>query len=227
MRQRLARVLIALAAAAFLAAAQQARLTHPITGRPIARIMGVQAADWLDRPEREREEHSEKALDLIGIRPGTTVADIGAGSGYYTVKLARRVGPTGRVLANDIQPPMLEIIEEKVAALTLTNVQTVAGLEDDPRLPPGAVDLALLVDVYHEFSSPQQMLRKIHEALKPDGRLVLLEFKKEDPTIPIRLDHKMTVDEAKREVEPEGFTLDRVLDDLPWQHILIFRKRAL
>ncbi len=221
--RNIARVILALIATSVLCA-QAVRPVHPLTGRPIARTMGVEGADWLDRPEREREEQTERALDLLDIRPGITIADIGAGSGYYTIKLARRVGPTGKVIANDIQPAMLAIVADKVAALKLTNVQTVPGVEDDPRLPADAIDLALLVDVYHELSQPQLMLRRIRTALRPDGRLVLLEFKKEDPSIPIRLDHKMTVGDAKREVESEGFRLDRVLDDLPWQHVLIFRK---
>ena len=151
--------------------------------------------------------------------------DVGAGSGYMTVRLAKRVGSNGVVYANDIQQGMLDILDKRLKSDRITNVQLVLGAQDDPKLPPASIDLALLVDVYHEFSQPQAMLRGIHEALKPGGRLVLLEYKKEDPSIPIRPEHKMSVSEAKMEVEPEGFRLGRVDDGLPWQHVLIFNKR--
>jgi ubiquinone/menaquinone biosynthesis C-methylase UbiE len=199
---------------------------HPITGRRVAPVMGMGGADWLVRAEREQEEQPDLALDRIGIRPGMKVADIGAGVGYFTLRLARRVGATGKVYANDIQPQMLDRLKENLGKANLGNVEMILGTEDDPRLPAGMMDLVLLVDVYHEFSQPQKMLRKIRDSLSPDGRLVLLEYRKEDPTVPIREEHKMTVRDVRKELEPEGFKFVEVLDDLPRQHILIFRKAA-
>jgi len=198
--------------------------THPVTGRHIAPVMGAGGADWLVRPEREAEEAPDAALDAIGIARGATVADVGAGAGYITWRLAERVGPGGKVYANDIQPEMLDLLRKNVAARHLTNVETLLGTEDDPKLPAGQIDLILLVDVYHEFSQPQKMLRKMRESLKSDGRLVLLEYRKEDPNIPIRTEHKMSVEEVRAEVQPEGFRFEKNLRTLPSQHILIFRK---
>jgi ubiquinone/menaquinone biosynthesis C-methylase UbiE len=200
--------------------------THPVTGRHIAPVMGVGGADWLVRPEREAEEAPDAALDAIGIPRGATMADVGAGAGYFTWRMAERVGPTGKVYANDIQPEMLNLLRKNIAARHLTNVETVLGTEDDPKLPPGQIDLILLVDVYHEFSQPQKMLRKMRDSLKPDGRLVLLEYRKEDPSVPIRPEHKMSVEEVRAEVQPEGFRFEKNLGALPRQHILIFSKSA-
>jgi SAM-dependent methyltransferase len=204
--------------------AVHAQSEHPITGRRIASIMGVGGADWLERSEREIEELPETALDKIGIREGITVADVGAGVGYFTVRLARRVGPSGKVYAVDVQPEMLSILKQRAAKAKLTNIVTVLGSESDPRLPPNTLDLILLVDVYHEFSQPQKMLRRMSEALKNDGRLVLLEYRKEDPHIPIRTEHKMSINEVKSELEAEGLRVEKVLNDLPRQHIFIVRK---
>lgn len=197
---------------------------HPITGRHIAPTMSVDGADWLVRPEREAEEAPDAALSAIGIPLGANVADIGAGAGYFTWRLAVRVGPKGKVYANDIQPEMLDLLRRNVSAHHLNNIETVLGAVDDPRLPAASIDLALLVDVYHEFTEPEKMLRGIRASLKPDGRLVLVEYRKEDPSVPIRPEHKMTVAEVKAEVEPEGFRLDKTIETLPRQHILIFRK---
>ena len=201
-----------------------AQSEHPITGRRIANIMGIGGADWLERSERELEEMPETALDKIGIRPGMTVADVGAGVGYFTIRLAKRVGETGKVYAVDVQPEMLSMLRERAAKAGVKNLTTILGSESNPRLPKGTLDLILLVDVYHEFSQPQRMLQRMSEALKTDGRLVLLEYRKEDPHIPIRSEHKMSIEEAKAELEAEGFRLEKVLPDLPRQHILIFRK---
>jgi len=197
---------------------------HPITGRQIASVMGHAGADWLDRPEREEEEAPSKAIALLQLRPGDVVADVGAGSGYMTVRLARAVGPTGRVLAVDIQPEMIARLNERVHAERLNNVTAILGGADDPKLPAGSVDLELMVDVYHELAGPQRMRQHLRSALTPGGRLVLLEYRKEDPSIPIREEHKMSVADAKAEIEPEGFTLLEVKEDLPRQHILIFKK---
>jgi len=186
--------------------------------------MGMGGADWLTRSERAAEEHPDQALDAIGIMPGSVVGDVGAGVGYMTARLARRVGPNGKVYANDIQPEMLEQLRKNMARESIGNVTTVVGAEDDPHLPPSTLDLVLLVDVYHEFSKPQAMLRKIRESLKPEGRLVLLEYRKEDPKVPIREEHKMSVKQVRTELEPEGFRFDKTIETLPQQHILIFRR---
>jgi FkbM family methyltransferase len=201
-----------------------AQATHPVTGRQIAPVMSAGGADWLERPEREAEEAPEKALDALRIQPGMTVADVGAGTGYMSLRMARRVGPTGKIYANDLQPEMLTKLRANAEQEKIINVETVLGTVSDPKLPAGQIDLILLVDVYHEFSQPQAMLAKMRESLKPDGRLVLLEYRKEDPKVPIRLEHKMTVTEVKTEVEAEGYKLDQVIEKLPRQHIIIFRK---
>jgi SAM-dependent methyltransferase len=200
--------------------------THPLTGRHIAQVMGVGGADWLERPERESEENVEGALDAIGLKPGMTVAEVGAGTGYVALRMARRVGPAGKVYANDVQPEMLQLLRGNASKAGLANVTTVLGSVTDPKLPLGQIDLIILVDVYHEFSQPQKMLQGIRAALKPDGRLVQLEYRKEDPAVPILPDHKMTVAEAKTEVEAEGFKLGPVIETLPRQHILIYTKAA-
>jgi ubiquinone/menaquinone biosynthesis C-methylase UbiE len=152
------------------------------------------------------------------------VADVGAGSGYMTTRIARLVEPGGKVFANDIQPEMLHIIESKARADHLTNIEIVQGTETDTNLPDKAIDLALLVDVYHEFWHPQAMLQSIRRALKDGGQLVLIEYRKEDPSIPIAPTHRMSVAETKTEVEAEGFQFDRVVPGLPRQHIIMFRK---
>lgn len=196
---------------------------HPITGRRYAGVMGSQGAGWLVRPEREAEEHPDQALDDIGVAKGSVAADVGAGAGYFTWRLAARVGPSGKVYANDIEPKMLDLLRRNMEERHIANVETILGTVDDPKLPRAAVDLILLVDVYHEFSEPQKMLRHMRDSLKPSGRLVLLEYRAEDPSVPIRPEHKMTVAQVKAEIEPEGFRLDRTLETLPRQHILIFR----
>ena len=218
------RFLLQFAAALLVGITAWGQAEHPKSGRKIASVMGWGGADWLERSERELEEMPDTAIDAIGVKPGMTVADVGAGSGYFTVRLARRVGPDGKVLAEDIQPEMLRILKKRLDSANFTNIETVLGTETDPKLPAGQLDLILMVDVYHEFSQPQRMLRKVRESLKEDGRLVLLEYRKEDPWVPIRPEHKMSVAEAKLEVEDEGFSLEAVKPDLPRQHILIFKK---
>ena len=213
---------LVVAALVATAAAQQSR--HPVSGRIIAQVMGYEGAAWLERPEREDEEQPSRALAALDIRPGQVVADVGAGSGYYTVRLAERVGPTGRVFAADIQPEMLDLLRARVKRARLDQVELVRSTETDPGLPEGVCDLVLMVDVYHELARPQEVLRKLRGSLKPDGRLVLIEFRKESPWVPIREEHKMSVKEARMELEAEGFRFDRVIDVLPWQHILVFRR---
>jgi ubiquinone/menaquinone biosynthesis C-methylase UbiE len=201
----------------------EAQRRHPVSGRIFAPVMGVGGAGWLERPEREDEEAPSKALDALDLKPGMIVADIGAGSGYYSSRIARRVGPTGRVYATDIQPGMIALLDRRIKSEGLTNVTTVLGGMDDPRLPPKAIDLAIMVDVYHELQEPQIFLQRLKETFKPGGRLVLLEFRKEDPKVPILEVHKMSVAEVKQELEAEGFVLDTVIEVLPWQHIIVLK----
>jgi ubiquinone/menaquinone biosynthesis C-methylase UbiE len=210
---------------ALLSVTAFAQATHPVSGRRIANVMGHEGAAWLERPEREQEEAPSRAIAALNIRPGQVIADIGAGSGYYTLRLADAVGARGRVYATDIQPEMLALIKRKIdAGLPGKNVELILGTETDTGLPAAAIDMALMVDVYHELAQPQTFLRSVKSALRPDGRLVLIEFRKEDASVPIRPEHKMSVREARMELEAEGFRLDRVIDVLPWQHILIFRR---
>jgi len=209
--------------AMLVVAALAAQSRHPVSGREIAPVMGVGGAGWLERPEREAEEEPARAIEALDIKPGMTVADIGAGSGYYTVRLARKVGADGKVYATDIQVGMLSIIQRRAAMEKLTNIVPVLGAADDPKLPPGSVDLALMVDVYHELAAPQAFVRRLREALKPDGRLVLIEFRKEDPRVPIKEEHKMSVAEVRQELSADGYAIDRVIDVLPWQHIIVLK----
>ena len=203
--------------------AQQAGV-HPVSGRVYALPMGVAGAPWLDRAERELEEDPDLAMRLLRIQRGSSVADLGAGSGYFTVRLARAVGNTGKVYAVDIQQGMLDLLQRAVAKERLTNVIPVLGAPDDPRLPAESLDLVLMVDVYHELAAPQVTLGHVRRALKPGGRLALIEYRAEDPDVPIRPEHKMTKAQVKLEVEHEGFRQQRVYDDLPWQHLFVFVK---
>jgi len=201
----------------------EAQRRHPVSGRIFAPVMGVGGAQWLERPEREDEEAPSKALDALELKPGMVVADIGAGSGYYSSRMAKRVGPTGRIYATDIQPGMIELLERRIKSEGLTNVTTVLGGMDDPKLPPKSIDLAIMVDVYHELQQPQIFLQRLKETFKPGGRLVLLEFRKEDPKIPILEVHKMSVEEVRQEMEAEGLVIDKVIETLPWQHLIVLR----
>jgi ubiquinone/menaquinone biosynthesis C-methylase UbiE len=200
-----------------IAAAQQ-----PQIKRQPAPVMGVAGADWLIRPERIQEEEPDRMLASLDIRPGSVVADVGAGVGYHAWRLSRIVGPAGRVIAEDIQEEMLRMLKQNMERQGLKNVDTVLGTPTDPKLPPGAVDLVLMVDVYHEFSDPVAMMTRIRGALKPDGRVVLVEFRKEDPTVPILPLHKMSIQDVRSELEPLGFKFQKVLTFLPWQHVIIF-----
>lgn len=193
-----------------------------MTQRKYADVMGFGGAPWLERPERIAEEDPERALNQMGIRAGMVIADVGAGTGYFSRRMAKRVAPDGKIYAVDIQPRMIEALKKNAAEEKIANIEPVLSKEDDPMLPAGEIDMILMVDVYHEFAKPQVMLQKLRASLKPDGRMILLEFRKEDPNVPIRLEHKMTVDEAKAEIEAEGFKLSKVISTLPRQHILIF-----
>ena len=197
---------------------------HPVSGRVYALPMGVAGAPWLERRERELEEDPDLAMRLIRVQRGSTVADLGAGSGYFTVRLARAVGNDGKVYAVDIQAGMLTLLQQAVTRQRLTNVIPVLSTPDDPRLPAESLDLVLMVDVYHELSAPQVTLGHLKRALKPGGRLVLLEYRAEDPDVPILPEHKMTKAQVKLEVEHEGFKQQRVYDDLPRQHLIVFTR---
>jgi ubiquinone/menaquinone biosynthesis C-methylase UbiE len=193
-------------------------------GRPIAPVMTYGGADWLVRDTRELEEQPDRMLDALQIKPGDTVADVGAGVGYLSLRIARLVGPKGSVLATDLQPQMLQMLAANAKDAGVKNIQPIRCTPTDPKLPLGQVDLALLVDVYHECSQPKDTLRGIRSALKTGGRLVLVEFRAEDPDVPIKPEHKMTLAQVRREVEPVGFTFKESLEILPWQHIIIFEK---
>ena len=194
-------------------------------GREIAQTMHYTGAPWLVRESRQREEDCRMLLDALEIAKGMTVCDLGCGNGFYTLELARRVGPRGVVYAVDVQPEMLRMLAENAGAAKLANIRPVLGTAIDPRLPAGKVDLVVCVDVYHEFSHPEPMLDRIRASLAPGGRLVLAEFRGEDPAVPIKPLHKMTKAQVRAELEPAGFALAREFDRLPWQHLLFFEAR--
>ncbi|MFM8706572.1 MAG: class I SAM-dependent methyltransferase, partial [Planctomycetia bacterium] len=198
--------------------------THHM-GREIAQTMHFTGAPWLVRESRQREEDCRTMLQALGVRPGQTLCDMGCGNGFYTLQLARLVGPRGRVYAVDIQPEMLQMLVRNAAEARLANIRPVLGTPIDPRLPKGEIDLMLCVDVYHEFSHPEAMLAKIRESLAPEGRLVLVEFRGEDPAVPIKPLHKMTKAQVRAELEPAGFGVVREFDRLPWQHLIFLGVR--
>jgi len=193
-------------------------------GREIATTMHYLGAGWLTRESREREEDCTTMLAALEIQPGQVVCDLGCGNGFYTLKLAELVGVTGHVLAVDIQQEMLHLLDERAKETGYQNVQPILGTPIDPKLPAAAVDLVLLVDVYHEFSYPEEMLRTIRRSLKPTGRLVLVEFRLEDPKVPIKVLHKMSKAQILREIVPNGFRLASQFDGLPWQHLMAFHR---
>jgi len=199
--------------------------THYL-GREIAQTMHYAGAGWLTREQREREEDCETMLAQLGVKPGMTVCDMGCGNGFYTLRLAERVGDEGHVLAVDIQPEMLRSMQARATEQRQTNIRAILGNVVDPQLPRSSVDLILCVDVYHEFSHPEQMLAAMRRALKPEGRLVLVEFRAEDPEVPIRPLHKMSKQQILKELVPNGFRLDRQFDELPWQHMMFFRRQV-
>ncbi len=193
-------------------------------GREIARVMSHLGADWLERPERAAEEAPEKVMAALAVQPGEVVADLGAGTGYYTRRLAEAVGPAGRVYAVEIQPELLERLRADLAARGLTQVVPVLGTEQDPRLPPESLDLVLMVDVYHELAWPHEVLTALCRALKPGGRLAVVEYRAEDPAVPIKPLHKMSVAQIRRELALHPLEWVRTVSDLPWQHVVVFRK---
>lgn len=194
-------------------------------GREIALVMGYQAAGWLDRPEREKEEEPAKLLAALDLKPGMVVADVGAGSGFHTFRMARQLGDAGKVLAVDVQPEMLKLIEVRAKREKVTTVVAVRGTEKDPNLPAGGVDLVLMVDVYHEFRWPYEMTEKLVAALKPGGRLVFVEFRAEDPAVPIKAVHKMSERQVIKELAAfPAVRHTRTVGTLPWQHVIVFTK---
>ena len=194
-------------------------------GREIAHVMGHQAADWLERSEREKEERTSLLIDSLKVRPGDVVADIGAGTGYHVRRIAPKIAPAGRVYAVDIQPEMLTLLTNSLAELKITNVVPVLGTISDPKLPANAIDLVLMVDVYHEFSHPHEMLEAICRGLKPGGRVVFVEFRAEDPNVPIKEVHKMSEAQVKKEMTVHPLEWIETLNVLPWQHIIVFKKK--
>ena len=193
-------------------------------GRRIAQTMHWEGADWLLRAEREREEASAHMLAALDLQPGQTVADLGCGNGYHTLELARLVGASGHAFGVDIQPEMLEMLAARASEAGLGNVEPMPGSALDAPLPPQSCDLVLLADVYHELSHPVPILAAIRHALKPKGRVAVLEFRAEDPEIPIKPLHKMTRKQVVDELSANGFEADGSFDELPWQHLLFFRR---
>ena len=192
-------------------------------GREISYVMGHRGAAWLERPAREREERTDLLIDNLPLESDDVIADIGAGTGYFSFPMAVRV-PEGKVLAVDIQQEMLDIVEARKANGAPANVETVLSTETDPRLPEAGVDLILIVDAYHEFSYPREMGEAMAASLKPGGTLVLIEYRGEDRSVPIKRLHKMTEKQAKREMAAIGLDWERTEDFLPQQHFLVFRK---
>jgi len=194
-------------------------------GREIAQVMSFHGAQWLERPERMEEERPDRVLAALELKPGMMVADVGAGSGYYSWRIAERVGAGGTVYAVDIQPEMVRLLEQQMTQRGAANVKAILGTATDPRLPAGTLDLALMVDVYHELEYPYEMLASITRALKPAGRLVFIEFKGNDPTVPIKPLHTMTEAQVRKEAAVHPLVWQKTLSDLPWQHVIVFRKR--
>jgi ubiquinone/menaquinone biosynthesis C-methylase UbiE len=181
-------------------------------------------APWLTRESREREEECSRLLRILRVKPGQTVCDMGCGNGFYTIKLAQLVGEKGKVVAVDIQPEMLDLLKERAKEEGIKNIEPVLGTLIDPKLREKSIDLMLLVDVYHEFSHPEHMLRAIRTSLKPTGRVALVEFRGEDPDVPIKPLHKMTKEQILKEFPPNGFKLVEEFDALPWQHVMFFQR---
>ncbi len=192
--------------------------------RETASVMGHEGADWLERPERFAEERPDFLLDALALKPGMQVADIGAGTGYYSWRMAVRVAPSGRVLAVDVQPEMIALLAREMKQRNVTNVLGVLGTFTDPRLPPAAVDLVLMVDVYHEFDHPREMLAALARSLKADGRIVFVEYRAEDPAVPIKPHHKMSEAQIRREAAAAGLLWVKTVETLPWQHVVVFAK---
>lgn len=196
-------------------------------GREIAQVMGHQGAAWLERTERKSEERPDETVRALRLKAGDRVADIGAGTGYFTRRLARGVGEEGEVHAVDVQPRMLELLRRNLEAGGIRNVKRVLGTSVDPNLPEGYFDLILMVDVYHEFSHPHEMLRAVCRALKPGGRVAFVEYRAEDPTVPIKPLHKMSEAQVRKEAAAHPLVWVETVRTLPWQHLILFRKEEI
>lgn len=196
-------------------------------GREIAQVMGYGGVGWLERSERDKEEEPAKLIAALGLKPGMVVADVGAGSGFHTFLMAPLVGDKGKVLAVDIQPEMLALVKQRAKKQGVTNVEPVRGTEDDPKLPANGVDMILMVDVYHEFARPYEMAEKMVAALKPGGRLAFVEFRAEDPAVPIKEVHKMSERQVIKEMEAfPALKHTKTVGTLPWQHVILFEKQG-
>lgn len=195
-------------------------------GREISRVMGHQGAEWLERPEREREEMPNRLVELLKLKAGDVVADIGIGTGYIARRISPKIGETGVIYGVEIQQEMLDILAEKMAEAGITNIKGVLGTITDPKLPPNSVDLAIMVDVYHEFSHPYEMMQNICRGLKIGGRVAFVEYRLEDDNVPIKRLHKMSELQVIKEATPHPLSWVETLDDLPWQHVIIFEKVA-
>ena len=195
-------------------------------GREISHVMGHRGAGWLERPERVQQERTDLLLKALELQPGETVADIGAGTGYFSLPMARMVEPGGRVLAVDIQPEMLAIIEQRMMQEDTFNIDMILGSERDPKLPSGKVDTVLMVDAYHEFSYPREVLQGVMDSLTATGRVILVEYRADDSSVPIKPLHTMSIEQASREMAAVGLELDKVGKQLPWQHIMVFKRKT-
>ena len=193
--------------------------------REIAQVMGWQGAAWLERSEREQEERTDLLLPELRLAPGMRVADVGAGTGYIARRMARLVGPSGKVYAVDVQPEMIRLLGDTARREKLAQIEPLLASAADTKLPPSSIDLAIMVDVYHELEFPYEVLSSIVRALKPGGRVVFVEYRAEDVAVPIKPLHKMSVEQLKREVALQPLQLERVAEPLPWQHIVVFTKR--
>ncbi len=194
-------------------------------GREIAPTMTHEGADWLVRPEREAEENASRMLAELRLTDGMVACDVGAGNGYHSLPMAKSVGPRGKVVAVDIQPEMLTLLQKRARDVRVANVETILAEPSDPKIPAGTCDLILLADVYHELDDPAGILVHLRGALRKDGLLVLLEFRAEDASVPIKPEHKMSRAQILKELEHNGFQLVRSFDELPWQHLLFFGRR--
>lgn len=195
-------------------------------GREIAQVMGPGGIPWLDRAGRDEEEKPEVVIEALNLRGGETVVDLGAGSGYFTFRIAPKVGPRGKVLAVEIQDEMIDALRRRAKEQKVANVEIIKGTESDPHLPASSVDVVLMVDVYHELAYPFEVMTAVHRALKPGGRVVFVEYRQEDPKVQIKALHKMSVAQLEKEMQAVGLARLRTVETLPWQHIVIFGKRS-
>lgn len=193
-------------------------------GREISKVMGFQGASWLERAERDQEERGDLLIAELGLKPGMDVADVGAGTGYYARRIAPLVGPKGRVYAVDVQPEMLRVLAATAKRPGLGNLVPVLGADTDVRLAMSSVDLAIMVDVYHELEFPHEVLASIVRAVRPGGRVVFVEYRGEDPRVPIKALHKMTEKQVRLEAAEHALVWERTVGTLPWQHVLVFRR---